>query len=349
MSANPNKYLKFLGSGVEKTAILNDSLVIYYYKNDDSGMISVFTGKEEMLTIEPSFQDAVIDSFSFIEKTGELLCFLEDYDESKCYFWKVSPQRNKEDQKITIDENTFTTFTYPYYFQVKGGHELIWYDIPGDKFTYASVPSPIIHFGKDPVGYGQNYYSAVVDLGNHFTTLSLSLANNFYDSTHTLSLTYNKVYMKKLMLPKDFFIKYLKTVEVMGGKNTNKYNAFALQFNNYLVTYSNDWKDEIIIKSRSYKDGELIPMNFDYNKKGLLMFHKGEKKILFHPEPYDFNDKARTVVMYASKDPLKEFSVLYQQYGTPSCFVVDEPKNVKRCSINTEGDKPTYSNLVNYL
>lgn len=342
--ANPGKFTMYLGQWVYQTAILNDSLVVYYSKSEEEFMISIFTGDIEQITIEPSFQDAEIESFSYIEETGDLLCLASEYEESKCFFWKISNDRSKEDQKIAVDEETYSQFKYPYYFVCKGCHELIWYDVSNFKYTYCWVPSPIIAVSTigNQDSLDRQIFKGVVDLGDYFTTLSIDYSKSYYDGQEILSLDYNKIYIKKIMLPKDKLINHVAFCQV---KTSNgKHNASVLQFVNYLVTYSSDWKDEVIIKSRNYKAGEIVHCSFDYEKKGLFLLKEGGKRISYHPEPLNFDDKQRAKVVFQAKDPIKSFKVVQQGYNYNEFYVVEGKDNIKKCLVDYTGDDPTYSN-----
>ena len=321
-TAGRNNYVKALGTFIFQTAIINNSLVIYYEKDEETTAISIFSGKEELINIEPNFGEIEISSFSFIESTGELLCLLEYYDDSKCYFWKLNQNRKIEDRQVVINEETYSNFIYPYFFIVKGCHELIWYNIQDNNFIYAYIPSPIISIDNfDQYGRAdiQNY-KIIVDLGHSYSILYLN--HSSMNDEDILSLEYNKKYIDKNKLPKDTLLQYIGTLDVKKKNTKENYLAHVLHFANYLVTYSDDWEETIIIKNRQYRKNEIKFVNLGYSysgkeMKGLMMFKEDNKKIFLHWAPLNFDDKSYIKTVYESQDlvNLKLFILGYEFRG----------------------------------
>ena len=62
-----------MGIWIEKTAIINNSLIVYSETYGGSLLISMFDGENEIVSLEPNFDDTEISSFSYIEETKEFL------------------------------------------------------------------------------------------------------------------------------------------------------------------------------------------------------------------------------------------------------------------------------------
>jgi len=270
--------------------------------------------------------------------------------------------RSIEDKKIEINDQSFSFFKYPYYFTVKGNHEMIWYNCQNKNYIYAYTPSPMIEFQEVRDYYGESgqNYRILVDLGAYFTTMTLNYSRNYYNGDETLSLNFNKKYMDKEKLPRDVYLKYVslcsmkkKDTKKKGKKDNEEneenkestnfieYYVHVLLFANYLVMYSVDYENTVVIKSRNYKTNEIFHFSNDYDVKGLILFKEDTKKISLHLEPLYFDDKSQIRNLYDSKDLIHNVIVDENQY--PKVFyVADEAKYVKKCFFISKKEQDTY-------
>ena len=162
-----------LGVYIVKAQTLGNSIVVQYAKMNQEVFFCVFN-EDSKLIIENPFESFYPTLFSWLEDSEELICIgSANYKRDGVHILSNSSKRLDSDG-FSLKEDTMMKYKFPLVVTLKGGLELIWYNIVLKKYFYFKYPSPIALLRETPSD--DLLIEGLLDLGKYFAATRLSVS-----------------------------------------------------------------------------------------------------------------------------------------------------------------------------
>lgn len=252
--------------------------------NNDRNLIEVFCNGQ--VNFKKLSSETDYSSYYDIKDMGldnnRIVC-ISRLTEQQCKI-EVYPMDPKQNHfYYNIKESTLVKFNYPLVLIVKGGKEMLLYNINDNKYQYLHLPSPIV---MESLTISNNTYNldlnCLMDLGDYFLAYTWTFP---YSAGSNFSCTINKRYIEKSNFPKERLLGYFNLMKIKFLSKEE--DALVFQFENSLLSYSVCSYGLVEKTEQDYGYGEVInPAN-----DGLYYWKKGGKSVQYKSCPINFADR----------------------------------------------------------